>query len=293
MWIALALLSALGSALTSLTLKQAVVHGGAVVSTVVFRAIGGALLAAVVAAWGAWPELTPGYWRAACMMIPPEVGGMLFLTLALRAGDLSLVQPIMGVLPLFVMVGGAVFLQEIPTPLAAVGVVLVTVGVYVVGLQKGGSLLEPLRNLMRSRASWYAVGASVMWSITTVVHKLGIAEVGPFPWAVTLALGSAAALALALPVMAWRTGSVGWPARLRTWAGLVAAAGLLFAIQQGGLHLSLRLAHAGYVVALTAVSVLLATGMGIVFLGERTFARNRIAGGVFVCCGTVLIALFG
>lgn len=293
MWIAFSLTAALGAAGTSLVLKRAIEHGGVVVSTVVFRVIGGLLLLGVVVTSGVWPNLTPAYWQAAALVIPPEVVGMVCMTLALRAGDLSLVQPMMGMLPLFVMISGAVFLNEIPTPTAGVGILLVTAGVYCVGLRSGGSVLEPLRALARERASWYAVAASFSWSFASVLHKVGIAEVGPFPWAVTLTLGSSAVLAVSLPILAWRTGGTGFPAQTRPWATFMVLAGILFAIQQTGLHMALQRAQAGYVIAVNATSILIAIALGILLLGERAAARNRIIGGLLVSTGAVLIALFG
>ncbi len=294
MWIVFALAAAFGSAWTSFGLKRAVEHAGAVVSTVAFRILAGLLLLCAVAATGGWPAPTPEYWRAAGWVLVPEVLGMLCLTLALRTGDLSLVQPLMGLLPPMVMLGGWLFLGEVPTAPAAAGIVLVTAGVYCIGLRPGLSALEPLRALARERASWYAVAAAVAWSITSLMHKTGIAAVGPFPWGVTLALGSALLLAAVLPVLAWRTGAVGLP---RTgalpWAGFVLLAGTAFALQQTGLYLSLRLAHTGYVIAITSTGLLIATGLGIVFLGERTAARYRIAGALLVSTGAALIAVFG
>ena len=112
MWIALALLAACGSATTSLVLKRAVGNGGAVVSTVVFRTIAGLLLGIAATVLGTWPVLTETFWRTLAVVIPFEIGGMLCLTLALRTGDLSAVQPIMGLMPLLVMAGGVAFLQR-------------------------------------------------------------------------------------------------------------------------------------------------------------------------------------
>jgi uncharacterized membrane protein len=294
MWIVFALAAAFGSAWTSFGLKRAVEHAGAVVSTVAFRILAGLLLLCVVAATGGWPPPTPEYWRAAAWVLVPEVLGMLCLTLALRTGDLSLVQPLMGLLPPMVMLGGWLFLAEVPTAPAAAGMVLVTAGVYCIGLRPGLSALEPLRALAHERASWYAVAAAVAWSITSLMHKAGIAAVGPFPWGVTLALGSALLLATALPVLAWRTGAVGLPRTAALpWAGFVLLAGTAFALQQTGLYLSLRLAHTGYVIAISSTGLLIATALGIVFLGERTAARYRIAGALLVSTGAALIAVFG
>lgn len=293
MWIVFALAAALGSAGTSFALKRSVEHAGAVVSTVTFRILAGLLLLCVVAATGGWPAMPPAYWRAAGLVLVPEVLGMLCLTLALRAGDLSLVQPLLGLLPPLVMLGGWLFLGEVPTAPAAAGVVLVTGGVYCIGLRPGASALEPLRALARERASWFAVAAAVAWSITTLIHKFGIAAVGPFPWGVTLALGSGLLLAAALPVMGRRTGGVALPVRWYPWGGYVAVAAVAFALQQAGLYLAMQMALAGYVIAISSTGLLIATGLGIVLMNERGAAGHRLAGALLVSAGAVLIALFG
>jgi uncharacterized membrane protein len=64
-------------------------------------------------------------------------------------------------------------------------------------------------------------------------------------------------------------------------------------VSQLGLHLSLRVAHAGYVIALTSTSILLSIAFGILLLGERSAARARVAGGVLVTAGAAMIALAG
>ncbi|HYR07193.1 MAG TPA: EamA family transporter [Longimicrobium sp.] len=293
MWILFALAAALGSAGTSFALKRSVEHAGAVISTVTFRILAGLLLLCVVAVTGGWPAMPPAYWRAAGLVLVPEVLGMLCLTLALRAGDLSLVQPLLGLIPPLVMLGGWAFLDQVPTAPAAAGVVLVTIGVYCIGLRPGASALEPLRALARERASWYAIGAALAWSVTTLIHKVGIDAVGPFPWGVTLALGSGLLLGAALPVMGRRTGGVALPVRWWPWGGYVAVAAVAFALQQAGLYLAMRMTLAGYVMAISSIAVLIAAGLGIVLLNERGAAAHRLAGALLVSAGAVLIALFG
>jgi uncharacterized membrane protein len=294
MWIAFALVAAFGSAGTSFALKLTVAHGGAVVSTVAFRLVAGALLFALVAVTGGWPELTPTFWRATAVVLVPEVLGMLFLSLALRVGELSLVQPLSGLLPPLVMGGGYFLLGEVPTRAAAAGVVLVTLGIYCVGLQPGSSALEPLRALARSRASWYAVAAMVAWSAATMVHKIGVREVGPFPWGASLAVGSGLLLAVALPVMGWKgADGIGLPRRLWPWGRLVVLTGIAFAVQVAALQVAFGVTQAGYVMAISTISIVLATAMGILFLGERSAPRTRASGALLVSTGAALIALFG
>jgi drug/metabolite transporter (DMT)-like permease len=292
MWIVLALIAAVASAGTSLLLKRTVSLGGIVLSTVSFRAVGGVLLVVVSMLMGPWPATTPTFWRALAIVIPNEIGGMLCLSAALRLGDVSAVQPIMGFIPLLTMVGGVIFLHEQPSALAMMGIVLVVLGLYFVGLRKGGSALEPIRAFATSRASWIALLATLFWTVTSLTHKVGIAEVGAMPWATALTLGSAVALSAALPVVAKTRGGLGRPVDVTSWLRLVVLCGVCFAVQQFGLHNALRLSQAGYVMAVVSTSILLATAVGVFVLRERGGA-HRITGALLVSSGVALIAVFG
>jgi drug/metabolite transporter (DMT)-like permease len=292
MWIALALIAAFASAGTSLLLKRAVGLAGVVVSTVAFRMVGGVLLAIASMLAGPWPATTPTFWRAFAVVIPNEVGGMLCLSAALSVGDVSVVQPIMGFIPLLTMIGGALLFGEHPSALAMLGIVLVVLGLYFVGLRKGHSALEPIRAFTNSRASWIALLATLFWTVTSLTHKVGIAEVGPMPWATALTLGSAVALAVALPFVARSRDGVGMPREPGSWTWFVVLAGISFAVQQFGLHNALRRSQAGYVMAVVSTSILIATVIGVLVLREQG-GSHRITGAMLVSSGVALIAVFG
>lgn len=298
-WIVFALLSALGNALTSVAFKRCIAYRDALVSTAAFRVLSGLMLVALVTMMGAWHYPTAGYWRTTAMVLPFEVGGLVCMSLALRSGDLSEVAPISGLLPVFVSIAGALFLHEVPTALSAVGVVLVAAGVYCVGLQRATSAIEPLLALGRLPSARYAVVSAILWSSATIVHKLGVAQVGPLMWATTVALGSGLVLAAALPltrrivpVTAVPPGATTVPSNVRPWIGLVVAAGFSFAVQQAALQLALQRAQAGYVIALSSTQTLLATALGLLLLGERG-GPARIVGALLVTCGAALVALGG
>ena len=292
MWIVLALLAALASAGTSLLLKRAVGQAGVLVTRVAFRAFGGVLLAIATRLAGPWPATTPTFWRAFAIVIPNEVGGMLCLSAALSLGDVSAVQPIMGFIPLLTMVGGALFFNEQPSALAMIGILLVVLGLYFVGLRKGSSALEPIRAFANSRASWIALLATLFWTVTSLTHKVGIAEVGAMPWATALTLGSAVALSVALPFVARSRGGVGLPRQTMPWLQPVILTGVCFAVQQFGLHNALRRSQAGYVMAVVSSSILIATAVGVLVLREQG-GSHRITGALLVSSGVALIAVFG
>ena len=287
-WVWFALLSAAGSAGTSLLLKRTVAEGDAVVSTAGFRVVSGLIIALIVTAFGAWHDPTPAFWRTLALLMVPEIGGMLCMALALRSGDVSRMQPLFGLLPIFVTINGALFMHEIPTIAAGFGIVVVTAGIYAVGLRGGQSLLEPLRTLAVDRASWYAVLSAVFWSVTPMLHKLGTATVGPLMWGMSVALGSGLVLGAALPFR--RNVSRSAAIDRTRWATLVVATAIPFTLQVVTLQLALQRAQSGYVLAVSAMSTLIATAFGIFLLGEPD-GSMRIPGAVLVALGAALIAL--
>lgn len=290
-WVVFALLTALGSAGSSLVLKRAVTLGDPLLSTVGFRVASGLLIAIVVTFAGAWHEPNPAYWRTLALLMIPEVGGMVFMSLALRRGDVSHVQPIFGLLPIFVTINGVLLVREIPTPLAACGIVLVAIGIYTVGLQRGRSLLEPLVALGRDRASWLAVLSALFWSVTPIIHKMGSATVGPLMWGMSVSFASGVALATILPVLPWRRSDAVSGDHSR-WIRWVLVTSVPFSVQQVMLQLALRRAQSGYVLAVSSTSTLIATTLGVLLLGERG-AATRVPGAVLVTTGAALIALGG
>jgi uncharacterized membrane protein len=218
----------------------------------------------------------------------PEIGGMVSMALALREGDISRVQPIMGMLPIFVTINGALFMHEVPTALAAAGIVLVAIGIYTVGLRRGASPLEPLRALGRDKGSWYAVMSAIFWSVTPFLHKTGTATVGPLMWAMSVSFASGLTLAAVLPfrpriALVSADGRPGWT-MLVTWTAVP------FTLQAVALQFALQRAQGGYVMAISSMSTLIATGLAVLLYREPG-GSTRIPGAVLVTAGAALIAL--
>ena len=293
MWIWLSLLSAVGAAGTGFAVKRALDGSGAVVATVAYRAVGGALLLALVVGAGLARPDGPEFAWAVAVGIPFEIVGTVAFALALREGELSLVSPLFGLLPVVVTLGAAVVLGEQPTAGALAGIGLVAVGVYVLGLGGGRGAWAPLKALATHPSGRWAGLSILAWSVTTVVHKVGIAAVGPMPWAVTLSLGSAVGLLVAAPFLPRGLRASPAPDRPVPWGWWAVAAGALYAVQQVGLQNALDVAPAGYVIALSSVSILFGVVAGLLLLGERGARRARLGGASLVTLGAAFVALYG
>lgn len=202
-----------------------------------------------------------------------------------RSGEFSLVYPVArGLGVALVPVFAAVFLDERPSPLGALGIALVVAGI--VALQRIG----------RSRAAMGArvgLGAGTGWALLTgvtiaayaLVDKAGVARLHPVPYIGLMFVGSLLVLFPAVLVDTDRFRRE-WAANWR--AILVASAMTLTAYLL--VLFAFRLSKAGYVVAAREVSIVVSVVVGRLWFGERNLAA-RLGGAAVVLAGVVCLAM--
>jgi len=202
-----------------------------------------------------------------------------------RSGEFSLVYPIargLGVALVPVLAG--VLLDERPSPLGALGIALVVIGI--VALQWVGR--PPTAAGARPRlgpGTWWALLTGVTIAAYALVDKAGVSRLHPVPYIGLMFVGS---LLLLLPAAVGRT------ARLRrewasNWRAILAASVMTLTAYLLVLF-AFRLSKAGYVVAAREVSIVLSVVIGRLWFGERRLAA-RLAGAALVLSGVICIAL--
>jgi drug/metabolite transporter (DMT)-like permease len=201
-----------------------------------------------------------------------------------RSGEFSLVYPLarglgVGLVPVF----AALWLDERPSAVGALGIALVAVGI--VALQWVGRPAAAVG--ARGR-----LGAGTGWALLTgltiaayaLVDKAGVSRLHPVPY---IGLMFAGSLLLLLPA-AFADGRRfrrEWTANWR--AILVASAMTLTAYLL--VLFAFRLSKAGYVVAAREVSIVVSVVIGRLWFGERRLVA-RLAGATLVLAGVVCLA---
>jgi drug/metabolite transporter (DMT)-like permease len=198
------------------------------------------------------------------------------LALAYTRADLSVVYPLArGSAPVLVLVGAVLLLGESPSGLQAVGVILVAAGVMGIrGFKGEGDRAGEVLGL--------SVGVTI--AAYTVIDKQGVAYASAVSYLWLLFAPSA------LVYAAWLTRRKGWPAMraeirpltVVTGIGMVSAYGLALA--------ALQLGPASGVAATRETSILVATLLGAVFLGERV-GPLRALGATAIVAGVAAVAL--
>src|SRR5215471_3616559 len=192
------------------------------------------------------------------------------LAAAYRRFELSVVYPVArGLAPVLALVLTVLVTLSLPSGGEIAGVLAVAAGVLLV---RGG---------LRASVSGLGFGAVIAAAIAgyTVVDRYGIHHTNAAPYLLLVMVGPAIAYTLAVgPPRVRRAVS---PATLAVGA---ASAGAYLLVL-----LALRLASAPAVAAVRETSVVIATALAAIFLGERV-STTRLAGAAVVVLGVALLA---
>jgi drug/metabolite transporter (DMT)-like permease len=300
MWVVLSLLAAIGTALRDVASKRAVGRADPVVVALGIAALPAVVLGAVVLAAG--PEAPrPEFWLA--LLISGGINGVTtpLVVVALQRSDLSLVAPLTSLTPLFMLVTGAIVLDEVPGAAGMAGVAIIVAGAYLLALPGRGpgplgpfgprgprGPLGPFRALLDDPGARAMLLVAFLYSISATYDKVGAQASSPLFWAAAVHALVALILApLALRRLAARTPSPP-PANLPLATILLAGAfaTMIAAAQMTAILLTL----AAYVIAIKRTSTLFGVALGHAFFGEIS-ARHRMLGALVMLAGFLLVTL--
>lgn len=209
---------------------------------------------------------------------------------AYQTGDLSVVYPLArGTAPAFLLIWAVLFIGERPTFGGMIGVLIIAIGVYLLGLPKLSAWLEPLRSLSQSGPRW-AVVAGLFISSYSAVDRVGVRMASPLPY---LFISNCVAVAMLTPFILRATGWGGLHAEIKVarfnsvLAGFTTPAAylaVLYAMRNG--------APASYVGAIREISVVFGVLLGVFFFKEPG-SFIRVLGGMCVAGGVAVIGLLG
>jgi drug/metabolite transporter (DMT)-like permease len=285
MWILLSLASALFSALRNAALKRL-----------------GHALDEYIAVWGrfafvvpfallpcllrGWATLKPGFFPWCLAFGVSQSLATLALSKALKLSEFSLVTPLWKVSLLGVLMMGYA-LGEHPTGLGISGVLLSTVGVYLLNVSRARiSVWEPIRVLVTDRGQRYTLLAAFLFGPAVLTFKQVVLVSDPTTG--TFAAYSAASLVMTPLVL--MTSARHFTAIPRHWITFAAVG--LFAMLTSLTHgIAYTLAFASYVEAVKQVEIIFAMAVGVLIFGESERVREIAPGAAVMLLGMVLLAL--
>lgn len=272
----LAIALALSSALIHASWNAALKGGQDRITDSFLVAVGGLVTGLVFIAIVGLPA--PDVWPYVAMSVVIHLAYWAALFKAYGAGDLSHIYTLSrGSAPLLVAFGAAITAHEIPPPLKALGIALVSAGVLAVGVSRRAPL----------RATGWALATGACIASYSLVDALGSRAAG----GAAEFLGVAQVL-VALGMIAFAALRRGWPRLLKDASAAPVRGVGIGVLSIGGYALVLwaqTLAPIAQVTALRETSVMFGALIAFVFLRERLGLRRWI-GAAVVAVGAGLIA---
>lgn len=196
MWILLAFGSALFSGLTSITAKCGIKKTDSTVATAIRTGVVlvcSAIIVCVVGSWGELPEIDAKSWIFLALAGIATGASWLCYFKAISTGDINKVVPLDKSSTVLTAIIAMIFLGESVTVPKVTGLIVITVGTYLMIGKKDG---EPET---KKGAGWFVFGSlsAVFAALTSVLAKVGIRNVES-----NLATAIRTAVVL---VMAWLT----------------------------------------------------------------------------------------
>lgn len=214
-----------------------------------------------------------------------------FLCRTYELGDISLTYPIVRSSPIFVAVLGVVFLRELPSLAAAIGIIMIIAGTQLINQDEISvrSLWRPLGRKGR-KVILYAAMTALFSAFYSAVDKKGVLEINPILFFY---------LFFAISGLMFLVYALLFEERRRNFARILArdkyAIALASLLEFGSYVLILyafRMSKIAYIVSLRQISVVFGAAFGYYFLNEK-YARVRIFASVVIFLGAFLITAFG
>ena len=230
--------------------------------------------------WAGFPNQTG--WIYAIISGFLHTGYNLFLARSYKTGDLSLVYPLArGGAPFLTLLGTIAVLQEVPAPLATLGIIILLAGLLLVGL-------SGVRHKTVDRATlFFAGGTAVFIAIYTVVDGMG-GRVSGDPIAYAGLVFILDGLFLFVTGLVWRGPEIMRQAFPLWKAGIIGAGASSLAY--GIVIWAMSQAPIAAVAALRETSIVFALAMSARYLKE-TLTLPRVLGAILIAAGAVLLRI--
>lgn len=288
LWILIGFATAGVSATKSVVTKIATNNSSSFVVTLYSRIGGFLILAPIVFLLIGFPtDLNQD------VIVAVVIGGVILsitsycVTLALEYEDLSIVSPLLSFVPAATIVPSIVIVGETPTVGAGFGVLLVSIGAYLLNLDdKENSLLDPIWAIVHSRGAQYAIVAIILFASVPSLNKIALEHTEP----ITLT-------AMQLPISAIVLSAIGIRnfgtirneinGNLKYLSAVAVTTALLFTFQFTGYQYT----QVSYIQAIKQFKVIAAITAGYYIFDEEKNIRGRLTGGIIMVIGSVLVIL--
>jgi drug/metabolite transporter (DMT)-like permease len=309
LWIFLALLGAVANAAYFIIIKKYIPALDPGILTGIGFTLGGILLF-TLSAFRGFPAIGPEFFPAVAITVVLNICGLSLIFRALSSSDLSLSVPMLSFTPVFLIGTSYAILHEVPSFFGFLGICIIVSGSYVLNISAGHEhVLDPVRSMMRNRASWYMLLVAFLFAVSINFDKIALLNSDPFfGMALTvLSIGIAFLLLSAYSLAVRRYFNTdlppgplkksehqeeqAWSVPHKQFVILTLLIGLFVAIEAASINVAYTLQIVPYVIAIKRLSIIFMVLYGTIVLSEGDITK-RVTGATIMVLGAMIILLF-
>lgn len=215
----------------------------------------------------------------------------IFLCRTYELGDISLTYPIVRSSPIFVAILGLIFLNELPSAIALLGIVMIIIGAQIINLEKFSisEFFKPLKKQNRIILVFAALTA-LFSAFYSIIDKKGVLDINPILFFYLFFAFSG--LFFGIYGLFFKEKRKNFMRILIQDKHKIILASILEFTSYILILYAFRLSKVAYVVALRQLSVIFGVAFSTYFLKEK-YTGVRAVASVIIFIGTFLITVFG
>lgn len=238
---------------------------------------------------GGIPKVTPNFYLYMGVSAILDTIAFVSSFLAISKSPISIVSPISSFSPVFTTLIAAITINEVPTPLKLVGILIVVFGAYLLNaLDIKQGIIAPFKSLFSNKGVLLSLFSYLIWAVTPIFQKKAIFETTPqIPLFASL-FGMFLVFLFLTPFALIKTVKHIKEIRLNVKWFILNGIGAAFA--QAAAFTAFSLVFVAYASSVFRLSTLFIIILGGVFLKEERI-KERLLGAVVMLIGTLLIVL--
>jgi uncharacterized membrane protein len=233
------------------------------------------------------PELKPGVWLFCLLFAIAQIAGTQFLAMALHVAEISLVTALWKPSVILLVIWGVLALNETPSTLGVVGVLVSVVGMYLLNVERARvSFWAPLIALVRDPGQRYTLASAFFFAPSVVfIKKLALVSSPTF----AVFSGYVFCAALITPFAIYRSGRHFRQIGNHWWSFV--ALGAFAAVSTWFGTTAYTMTVSSYVEAVKQLELVMALVIGWLVFGEGAKVKLIWKGCVVMLIGLVLVLL--
>lgn len=232
------------------------------------------------------PEVNREFYQALLIGGMLNAFSILLYMRAIKISDLSVTVPMITFTPVFLLLTSPIILGEFPTLTGVAGVLLVVFGSYVLNITKlRQGFLTPFKALLEKPGPRIMFFVAFIWSITSVIDKIGVQNSSPLFWSITMI--SLVAVILFPFMLIYNKHSF---SQIKKQYKHLILIGLFNALAFIAQMIAISFLLVAYVISIKRGSAVLSVFWGYLFLGEKGLGE-RLAGVIIMAAGVIVISL--